>query len=404
MRRVVVTGVGVLSSIGNTAAQFEESLRACRPGIGPITQIDTSRLRFHNAAEVGGFEPTRHFTESQLNWLDRFAQLGIVAARDAIADSTLTWNDELRARTGVITGSCLGGIGTQDGHYFGFYHEKKPRCSPTAVPRIMSNAVASHVAMEQKFIGATFTTSTACSSANHAIGQAFWLIRHGTLDCALAGGSDAPISFGHLKAWEAMRVVASDTCRPFSKNRAGLILGEGAAMLVLETLEHARARGAKIYAELAGFGMSADAYHLTSPLAEGAARAMNAALEDGHLSREQINYVNAHGTGTQANDSTETRAIRQVFGSHVDKLAVSSTKSMHGHALGAAGALEGVATLLAFRSNFLPPTANFVERDPACDLDVVPNKARTGEIEAALSNSFAFGGLNAVLAFRRITD
>jgi nodulation protein E len=404
MRRVVVTGVGVLSSIGNTVAQFEESLRACRPGIGPITQVDTSRLRFHHAAEVGEFEPTRHFTESQLNWLDRFAQLGIVAARDAIADSTLIWNDELRARTGVITGSCLGGIGTEDAHYFGFYHEKKQRCSPTAVPRIMSNAVASHVAMEQKFTGATFTTSTACSSANHAIGQAFWLIRQGTLDCALAGGSEAPISFGHLKAWEAMRVVAPDTCRPFSKNRAGLILGEGAAMLVLETLENARARRAKIYAELAGFGMSADAYHLTSPLAEGAARAMNAALEDGHLSREQINYVNAHGTGTQANDSTETRAIRQVFGSHADKLAVSSTKSMHGHALGAAGALEGVATLLAFRSNFLPPTANFLERDPACDLDVIPNEARAAEIEGALSNSFAFGGLNAVLAFRRVTD
>jgi len=404
MRRVVVTGVGVLSSIGNTAAQFEESLRACRPGIGPMTQVDPSRLRFHNAAEVQGFEPNNHFGESQLNWLDRFAQLGIVAARDAIADSRLTWSDELRTRTGVITGSCLGGIGTEDTHYLGFYQEKKLRCSPTAVPRIMSNAVASHVAMEQKFTGATFTTSTACSSANHAIGQALWLIRQGTLDCALAGGSEAPISFGHLKAWEAMRVVAPDTCRPFSKNRTGIILGEAGAMLVLETLENARSRGAKIYAELAGFGMSADAHHLTSPLAEGAARAMNAALEDGNLSPEQINYVNAHGTGTQANDSTETRAIRQVFGSHADKLAVSSTKSMHGHALGAAGALEGVATVLAFRSDFFPPTANFLERDPACDLDVVPNEARAARIEAALSNSFAFGGLNAVLAFRRVTE
>jgi nodulation protein E len=404
MRRVVVTGVGVLASIGNTVAQFEESLRACRPGIGPITQLDTSRLRFHNAAEVQQFEPNSHFSEAQLNWLDRFAQLGIVAARDAIADSGLTWTDQLRGRTGVITGSCLGGIGTEDTHYFGFYHEKKLRCSPTAVPRIMSNAVASHVAMEQKFTGATFTTSTACSSANHAIGQAFWLIRQGTLDCALAGGSEAPISFGHLKAWEAMRVVASDTCRPFSKNRAGLILGEGAGMLVLETLENARARGAKIYAELAGFGMSADAHHLTSPLAEGAARAMNAALDDAQLFREEINYINAHGTGTQANDSTETRAIRQVFGSEADKLAVSSTKSMHGHVLGAAGALEAVATLLAFRSNFLPPTANFAELDPACDLDVVPNEARPAEIGGALSNSFAFGGLNAVLAFRRVTE
>jgi nodulation protein E len=402
MRRVVVTGIGVLSSIGNTVTRFEESLRAGRSGIGPITQVDTSRLRFHNAAEIQGFEPAEHFSE--LTWLDRFAQLGIVAARDAIADSALRWNDELRARTGVITGSCLGGMGTEDDFYFNLYHENKSRLSPAAIPRIMSNAVASHVAMEQKFTGATFTTSTACSSANHAIGQAFWLIRQGTLDCALAGGSEAPIVPGHLKAWEGMRVVAPDTCRPFSKNRAGLILGEGAAMLVLETLEQARARGAKIYAELAGFGMSADAHHLTNPLPEGAARAMRDALYDAGLSREQINYVNAHGTGTPVNDSTETRALRQVFASHADNVAVSSTKSMHGHTLGAAGALEAAATVLALRGDFIPPTANFLERDPACDLDVVPNEVRAAQIEAALSNSFAFGGLNAVLAFRRVTE
>jgi nodulation protein E len=402
MRRVVVTGVGVLSSIGNTATRFEESLRAGRPGIAPITQVDTSRLRFRNAAEVRGFEPTEHFSE--LTWLDRFAQLGIVAARNAIADSALTWNDEMRARTGVITGSCLGGMATEDAFYFDFYHENKSRLWPSAVPRIMSNAVASHVAMEQKFTGPTFTTSTACSSANHAIGQAFWLIRQGKLDCAVVGGSEAPIVLGHLKAWEGMRVVAPDTCRPFSKNRAGLILGEGAAMLVLETFEHACARGAKIYAELAGFGMSADAHHLTNPLADGAARAMSGALDDAGLAREQIAYVNAHGTGTPANDSTETRAVRQVFGSHADSLAISSTKSMHGHALGAAGALEAAATVLAIHGNFIPPTANFVERDPACDLDVVPNEARAAQIEAALSNSFAFGGLNAVLAFRRVTE
>ena len=402
MRRVVVTGIGVLSSIGNTVTRFEESLRAGRSGIGPITQVDTSRLRFHNAAEIQGFEPAEHFSE--LTWLNRFAQLGIVAARDAIADSALRWNDELRARTGVITGSCLGGMGTEDDFYFNLYHENKSRLSPAAIPRIMSNAVASHVAMERKFTGATFITSTACSSANHAIGQAFWLIRQGTLDCALAGGSEAPIVPGHLKAWEGMRVVAPDTCRPFSKNRAGLILGEGAAMLVLETLEQARARGAKIYAELAGFGMSADAHHLTNPLPEGAARAMSDALYDAGLSREQINYVNAHGTGTPVNDSTETRALRQVFASHADNVAVSSTKSMHGHTLGAAGALEAAATVLALRGDFIPPTANFLEHDPACDLDVVPNEARAAQIEAALSNSFAFGGLNAVLAFRRVTE
>ena len=400
MRRVVVTGVGVLSSIGNTLTQFEESLRACRPGIGPITQVDTSRLRFHNAAEVGGFEPTGHFTDSQLNWLDRFAQLGIVAARDAIADSTLTWNDELRTRTGVITGSCLGGIGTEDAHYFGFYHEKKSRCSPTAVPRIMSNAVASHVAMEQKFTGATFTTSTACSSANHAIGQALWLIRQGTLDCALAGGSEAPISFGHLKAWEAMRVVAPDTCRPFSKNRAGIILGEGAAMLVLETLENARARGAKIYAELAGFGMSADAYHLTSPLAEGAARAMNAALEDGHLSPEQINYVNAHGTSTPVGDAAEIRAIKRVFGNGRGPF-ISSTKSITGHGLSLAGAMEAGFCCLALQERFTPVSANVTELDPEFASVAIVTDPIDYAPRVAMTNSSGFGGTNVTAILRR---
>lgn len=402
MRRVVVTGVGVVSSIGNNASQFEESLRAGKPGVGPIQQIDTSGVRFHNAAELRGFEANEHFTDQQLMWLDRFAQLGIVAARQAIADAGLEWTDELRSRSGVITGSCLGGMMTEDAYYYTLYHENKPRCPPSSIPRIMANAVASQVAMEHKLTGATFTTSTACSSSNHAIGQAMWLIRQGTLDCALAGGSEAPIALGHLKAWEAMRVVAPDTCRPFSRNRGGMILGEGGAMIVLESLERARARGATIYAELSGFGMSADAHHLTNPLAEGAARAISAALDDAKLPREQIHYVNAHGTGTQANDAMETKALRQVFGAHADSLAISSTKSMHGHTLGAAGAIEAVATLVAMRGGFLPPTANFLERDPACDLDVIPNEARAVQAKAALSNSFAFGGLNAVLAFRRI--
>lgn len=400
MRRVVVTGVGVISSIGKNVAQFEQSLREGRPGIGPIVQVDTSAMRFHHAAEVPGFNPSDHFTDSQLIWLDRFTQLGLVAAREAIGDSGLSWSDELRARTGVVTGSCLGGMGTEDAFYVDIYRDGKTRCAPSAIPRIMSNAVASHVAMEQKFTGPTFTTSTACSSANHAIGQAVWLMRQGVLDCALTGGSEAPLVYGHLKAWEAMRVVAADTCRPFSKNRAGMILGEGAGMLVLETLEHATARGARIYGEVSGFGMSADAHHLTNPLADGAARAITAALTDAQLDHSAVNYVNAHGTGTQANDAMETRALRQVFGAHADSLAVSSTKSLHGHTLGAAGAVEAVATLLALRGGFIPPTANYLEPDPACDLDVVPNQSREAKITAALSNSFAFGGLNAVLAFR----
>ncbi|MEP7072181.1 MAG: beta-ketoacyl-[acyl-carrier-protein] synthase family protein [Verrucomicrobiota bacterium] len=401
MRRVVVTGVGVLSAIGNNAAEFRAGLQEGRAGIAPITQTDMSVFRFRNGAEVRGFDPASHFTESHLGWLDRFAQLGLVAAREAVADAAVAWTDERRARTGVITGSCLGGITTEDAFYFEIYHDHRPRCPPTAIPRIMSNAAASQVAMEHKFTGATFTTSTACSSSNHAIGHAFWLVRQGVLDMAVTGGSEAPMAFGHLRAWESMRVVAGDTCRPFSKGRTGMILGEGGAMLVLETLESARARDAKIYAEIAGFGMSADAHHLTQPLPEGAARAMNAALDDAQMARDEVSYVNAHGTGTQANDSTETKALRLVFGERAGTLPVSSTKSMHGHTLGAAGALEAVATVFALRDGFLPPTINFVERDPACDLDVVPNEARAAELESALSNSFAFGGLNAVLAFRR---
>jgi len=247
----------------------------------------------------------------------------------------------------------------------------------------------------------TYTISTACSSANHAIGQAFWMVRNGAADLALTGGSEAIFSLGFLKAWEAMRVVSPDTCRPFSKDRHGLILGEGGAMLVLEPLEAAIARGAHVYAELIGFGMSSDAFHITQPNPEGAARAIAAALRDGGIAPEEIGYINAHGTATQANDPTETVAIRKVFGAHADRLAVSSTKSMHGHALGAAGALEGVACALTLDRGILPPTANFTAADPACDLDVVPNVARPAQVGCALSNSFAFGGLNAVLAFRR---
>ena len=267
----------------------------------------------------------------------------------------------------------------------------------------MANAGASHISMEFGITGPSFTISTACSSAGHAIGQAFWMIRSGAVDLALTGGSEAPFSFGILKAWEAMRVVSPDTCRPFSRDRHGMVLGEGAAMLLLEPLDAARARGARIHAEIVGFGMSADAGHITQPSSNGAMRAMRAALRDSGLAPEEIGYINAHGTATQANDPTEVAAIRAVFGPHAERLAVSSTKSMHGHALGAAAALEAVATGLALRDGVLPPTANFNEPDPECDLDVIPNIARQAQVECGLSNSFAFGGLNAVLALRKIS-
>ncbi len=404
MNRVVITGIGVVSALGNTAADFWESIKSGRSGIGPISKIDVEGTRIKIAAEVRGFTASEHFDDKKLMFLDPFSQFGLVAAREAVKDSGIEFDQKLGERSGAITGSCLGGKETEDSLFAELYRDKKTRFPPTVIPAAMANAVASQAAMEYGLTGATYTLSTACSSANHAIGNAFWLVRQGTLDAAITGGSEAPLSFGNLKAWEAMRVVSSDTCRPFSKDRSGMILGEGGAMFVIENLEHAVARGAKIYAEIVGFGMSADAHHLTMPLVEGAAKAIRGALDDGGLRPEQIGYVNAHGTATAANDAMESAAINLVFGSHAKNVAVSSTKSMHGHALGAAGAIEAAATVLGLHNGILPPNINYNEADPECDINVIANEALKAEPEAAISNSFAFGGLNAVLAFKRWTN
>lgn len=400
-RRVVVTGLGVISALGHNQDEFWRSLLQCRPGIAPIEGVDRTQLRFQNAAEVRGFKTDEHFDSRQALLLDRFAQFALVAAREAVAAAHVEWTPRLRGRTAIITGSCVGGLNTQEQAYIDLYVTHRERVDPLSIPRVMANAGASHISMEYGTTGPAYTISTACASATHAIGQAYWMVRHGLSDHAITGGSEAPFSFANLKAWGAMRVVSPDTCRPFSKTRTGMILGEGGAMLILEPLDAARARGAEILAEVVGFGMSADAHHITQPSAEGAARAISATLEDGGLAAEQVGYINAHGTATQANDPMETQAIRQVFGKQTERIAVSSTKSLHGHALGAAGALEAAATVLGLRHKMLPPTANFEERDPECDLDVVANGPREAEVEVAVSNSFAFGGLNAVLAFRR---
>jgi nodulation protein E len=389
----------MISALGANVPENWASLCEGKSAIRPITCVDTSNLKFKNGAEVQGFNAEKHFPGSSVDQLDRFAQFAVVAAREAAADARLTLTPGLAQRTAVITGSCIGGQNTQDVGFVELYREGKSRVHPMTIPLTMANAGASHISMEMGIRGPVFTISTACSSANHAIGQAFWLIRNGVVDAAITGGSEAPFSFGLLKAWEAMRVISPDTCRPFSKDRKGMILGEGAAMLVIEYLEHAQARGAKICGEIVGFGMSSDASHITKPSAEGAALAIRRALRDAQIAPEQIGYINAHGTGTPVNDPMESAAIRSVFG---DGVAVSSTKSMHGHALGAAGALEAVATVLALRNGLLPPTANFTELDPECQVDVIANQARAQQVEYALSNSFAFGGLNAVLAFRKM--
>ena len=308
---------------------------------------------------------------------------------------------ELSRRSGVIVGASAGGQSSEDAGFQDLYLRNRNRVHPLTIPRSMMNAGASHICMDMGITGPAMTLSTACASASHAIGQAFWMVRSGQLELAIAGGSEAPFSFGLLKAWEAMRVVSSDTCRPFSRDRSGLILGEGAATLVLEPLDRAIQRGATIYGELAGCGMSADAHHITQPTIDGPALAMRNAISDAELEPTSIGYINAHGTGTISNDSTETRAIRAVFGSYTDQVLVSSTKSMHGHALGAAGAIEAIATIMALHNQTIPPTINFSEPDPDCNLNLVVNRSQAAEVECALSNSFAFGGLNAALLFRK---
>jgi nodulation protein E len=399
-RRVAVTGLGLICSLGHGVAECWQRLASGHPAIGPFQSLDASALRFRNAAEVRGYDPARHFEPAQLDQLDRFAQFALLAAREAVRDAGVQFIDALRDATAVVTGSSLGGQTTEDAGFVELYRQERSRVHPLTIPRTMANAGASVISMEFGVRGPAFTISTACSSATHAIGLAFQLVRSGAAELAIAGGSEAPFSFGLLKAWEAMRVIAPDTCRPFSRDRKGMILGEGAGMLVLEPLEAARARGARIHGEIAGFGMSADAHHITQPSPEGAARAIVAALRDASLPPEAVGYINAHGTGTPGNDPAEVRAIRQAFQAHAQRLAISSTKSLHGHALGAAGAIEAVAAVLALREGVLPPTANFTEADPQCDLDVIPNQPRATRVEFALSNSFAFGGLNAVLAIR----
>ena len=401
-RRVAVTGIGAIAAPGKTRHEFWGAIRNGQSAIRPMTLVPQGALRFSNAAEVAGFRAADYMEEREADLLDRFAQFALIAAREAVRDSQLPVTSELAERMGVITGTSAGGKSSEDREFLSLYGQENPRVHPLTIARTMANAGASRIAQEYGIVGPAYTISTACASAAHAIGQAFWMVRNGQLDAAIAGGSEAPFSMGFLKAWEAMRIVATDTCRPFSLDRKGLILGEGAAMLVLEPLASAQARGAHIWGELAGFGMSSDAYHLTQPLAAGAARAMRAALADAEIESSRIGYINAHGTGTLANDATEAKAIHEVFGEDARRIAVSSTKSMHGHALGAAGALEAVATLLALHDGVIPPTANFIEPDPGCALDVVANVARESGIECALSNSFAFGGLNAVLAMRKV--
>jgi nodulation protein E len=402
-RRVAITGMGAISPLGVGAEALWQGLREGRSAIGPLHHPDAERLRVKVAAQVpDSFDPAANIDERTLPMLDRTSEFALHAAREAVAQSGLDFRQgQLGLRTAVIVGTGVGGETTQDEQSRRLYGENAARAHPLTIVRLMTNASASHISIAWGLRGPTFAVASACASANHAIIQAAQMIRWGLADVAITGGTEACLTYGALKAWEAMRVLADDTCRPFSINRRGLVLGEGAGIFVLESMEHAHARGATILAELAGSGMTADATDIVMPSADGAAAAMRQALDDAGLAPQDVDYVNAHGTGTQANDVTESRAIRLAFGAHAERLAVSSTKSMHGHALGASGALELVAVIGALRDSVVPPTANLDQVDPACDLDYVPNVGRPMPVRAALSNSFAFGGLNAVLALKR---
>jgi nodulation protein E len=401
MNRVVVTGIGVVSPVGSSIAEFWSALVEARSGIGPITIIPTERLTARVAAQVLDFNPDAHFEPRQSNVMDRFAQFAVVAARSAVADASLEIGEALALDIATIIGTGVGGQNTQDSSYFRLYGQNAAKLHPLTIPRLMVNGAVSHVSMDLGLKGPTFSVATACASGTHAIGQAFHMLRSGAAPVAVTGGAEACVTVGTLKGWEALRVLSSDTCRPFSKTRSGLVLGEGAAIVVLETREHALARGARIYAELLGFGMSADAGDITAADPDGAARAMQTALRDARVNAEAIDYVNAHGTATTLNDRMETIALRKTFGSSAERLAISSSKGVLGHSLGAAGALELAASALALHTQTIPPTANYQEPDPDCDLDFVPNVARQAPLRLAMSSSFAFGGLNAALVLGR---
>lgn len=401
MRRVVVTGLGVVSALGTGRAAHFAGLREGRCGIRPISLIDPERLLIKIAAEATQFLAEDHFDRQQLSLFDRVTQMALICAAEAVAQSGITFDEALGLRTATIIGTAMGGLHTLDDNYKAVYQENKNRVHPLVIPRLMANAPVSQISMEYGLMGPAWSVATACSSSNHAIAQALALIRSGAVDAAVTGGTESVLCFGGIKAWEGLRVMSPDGCRPFSKTRNGMVLGEGAAILILEEIERAKARGAPILGEIAGAGMTADADDIVAPRAEGAARAIALALSDAGMTPDEVGYINAHGTATTMNDRTEAAAIRMALGDRARRVPVSSTKSMHAHCIGAAGALEAAATLMALGEGILPPTINHDAPDPEIDLDVVPNRAREAQVSAALSNSFAFGGLNAVLAFRK---
>lgn len=402
MKRVVITGAGTINALGLNVPDTMFAMQNGVCGIGPLEFRDVDRLSIQIGGQVKNFEAEARYNRQQMSLYDRFTQFTLAAAKQAIDQSGLTFSGELSAKAGVVLGTAGGGVSTWDDNYRAVYEEGKNRVHPFVVPKLMNNAAAAHVSMEHNLKGPSFTVSTACASSNHAMAQAFAMVRSGMAPVMVTGGSESMLCFGGVKAWEGLRVMSRDACRPFSANRNGMVQGEGAGVFVFEDYDHARARGADILCEVIGFAMTSDASDIVMPSKAGAARAMKGALQDAQINGDQVGYINAHGTGTAANDKTECAAVADVFGAHADRLMISSTKSMHGHLIGGTGAVELLACIMALRDGVIAPTIGYQEPDPECALDVVPNVARDAKVTVALSNAFAFGGMNAVIALRKI--
>jgi nodulation protein E len=402
MRRVVVTGAGAVSALGLTARDTMRAMTEGKNGVSQLAFPDVERLTIQIGGQIHDWDAATLFDKGKLALYDRYTQFAVKAAEEAMEQAGLTLSDEMRLRAGCIIGTAGGGNSTVNDSFKTVFEEGKNRVHPFVVPKLMNNAACSHICMEQGLMGPSFSVATACASSNHAIGLAFQMVRSGMADVMLAGGAESMLNFGGLKAWEGLRVMSKDACRPFSLGRNGMVQGEGAGVFVLEEYERAKARGADILCEIKGFAMTSDAGDIVMPSVEGAARAISGALSDAGLNADQIGYINAHGTGTAANDKTESAAIHNVLGTHANDVMVSSTKAMHGHCIGGTGAIEMLACLLALRDGVIAPTINFETVDPDCALDIVPNVAREAKVDAVLTNAFAFGGLNAVIAVCRV--
>jgi nodulation protein E len=400
---IVVTGLGCISAAGNNLGEFEEQIFNIENSqtIAPVTLFSITDDNKAIAAEVKNYQANDHFTKNELKFLDRYAQFAVISAQEAIKHADIDLPAHNLTRVSVVHGSSIGGQETIESSYAQLFEQGKTRAHPFTVPKLLPSAAASQISMKYGIKGPCFTTSSACSSSGHAIAMAVLMLRSNLIDVAIVGGAEACITKGNFMAWDGLRVLSNDTCRPFSKGRSGLVIGEGAGTLILERESFALARNATIHAKITGIGMSSDAHNAVQPLAEGAQQAMQAALADAQIKESDINYINAHGSATTQNDQTESKAINTVFDTCLVPPLVSSTKSTHGHVLGAGAAIEAIASILAIKRQQVPATKNFIEPDPLCKVNIVANQAANVTVNKVLSNSFAFGGLNVSLIFEQ---